>query len=453
MTQATAFLAAILALAGGWLIYSQIRFLRRWFIPPALLGGLLLFCAGPEVLSIVGKPERLFIRSWPPLLLGYLFAAIVLGFESGKSSRGLVGQVVQQNLFVWFLSFGQLLGAYCIYLLFFRADVSPLIAHIVEIGWAGGPGSAAAMSAVMRRLGQSAIGDLGLFSATLGQVWGALSGIWIVNHLNRKAQHVIGTEASSSHESARPLSSVEANGIADAEVRRPRFPGPKGLLRIFLLFLLPLSAVFIAMAAKEGLGIVAIYTPRALFLGDIPLFSLALLCAFPVRWIAIRAGILTAENCETIQNINGQVLDWIILAALAALEPAAFIALLVPFSAMMAFGAFFCFVLMYFFAPRMLPTNTWRELGLINYGMATGTTALGLMLLGLLRSHTKDEARLVYGMAVPFNAPFVGGGILSLTLPEWTARGGETIIPFLLLAWMFVFFVVCRRLQQKEAHE
>ncbi|HNJ04628.1 MAG TPA: hypothetical protein PLB73_10275, partial [Leptospiraceae bacterium] len=71
----------------------------------------------------------------------------------------------------------------------------------------------------------------------------------------------------------------------------------------------------------------------------------------------------------------------------------------------------------------------------------------------LLRSHTKDEARLVYGMAVPFNAPFVGGGILSLTLPEWTARGGETIIPFLLLAWMFVFFVVCRRLQQKEAHE
>jgi hypothetical protein len=160
----------------------------------------------------------------------------------------------------------------------------------------------------MRRLGQSAIGDLGLFSATLGQVWGALSGIWIVNHLNRKAQHGIETEASSSHESARPLSSAEANGIADAEVRRPRFPGPKGLLRIFLLFLLPLSAVFIAMTAKEGLGIVAIYTPRALFLGDIPLFSLALLCAFPVRWIAIRAGILTAENCETIQNINGRQL-------------------------------------------------------------------------------------------------------------------------------------------------
>ncbi len=462
MIQAFAFLAAAFCLLTGWLIYSRIHFLKRWFIPPALIGGVILFCLGPEVTGVVNHEARDFIRSWPPLLLGYLFAAIVLGFESGSSSQGLLGPVVRQNLFVWFLSFGQLFGAYIIYLLFFRGEISPLIAHVVEIGWAGGPGSAAAMSTVMRRLGQPAIGDLGLFSATLGQLWGAVSGIWIVNHLNRRTDRLSEQPGLSSNDSAaaRGGEKISANAayrsdsIADPEVRKPRLPDAKQILRVLLLFLLPLSAVFLGMGAKLLLAQISAFTPRALFLGDIPLFPLALLCAFPVRSIAARAGLMTRENCEVISTINGQVLDWIILAALAALQPAAFISMLIPFSTMMFFGAVFCFVLMYIFAPRMLPRGVWRELGLINYGMATGTTALGLMLLGLLRSKNKEEARIIYGLAVPFNAPFVGGGIISLTLPEWTARGGEFVIPILLLASMVIMFIVCNQIEKAQArHE
>jgi len=461
MIQAASFLAAGLALAAAWLLHSKIAFLRRWFIPPALIAGLILFLLGPEMTkltwngihflpnNVISTEMRAFIRQWPPFLLGYLFAAIVLGLESGAGKSGFLKPVIQQNLFVWFLAFGQLAGAYAIYLVFFSDSVSPLIVHVLEIGWAGGPGSAAAMSVVMRDLGQPGIGDLGLFSATLGQVWGALSGIWIVNYLNRRVVPEQNAPDSAVLE-AKPdvrITLTQPDSIAEASVRKAKL---RGALRIFALFLAPLAAVFLSMGLTTLLGTIADAWPAGKPLKNIPLFSLALLCAFPVRAVLNKAGLMTRENAETIQNINGQVLDWIILAAMASIVPEAFIALMVPFAALCAFGALFCFASFFFFGPRMLPPATWKELGLINYGFATGTTALGLMLLGLLHSRTREEARLIYGIAVPFNAPFVGGGIISLTLPQLTATGAAGWILLALLGALAAFYFTCSYLNRRS---
>lgn len=461
MIQAASFLIAGLALGAAWLLHSKIAFLRRWFIPPALIAGLILFLLGPEMTkltwngihflpnNLISADMRAFIRQWPPFLLGYLFAAIVLGLESGAGKSGFLKPVIQQNLFVWFLAFGQLAGAYAIYLLFFSGSVSPLIVHVLEIGWAGGPGSAAAMSVVMRDLGQPGIGDLGLFSATLGQVWGAISGIWIVNYLNRRVVPEKDTAAGSIR-AENPdvrITLTQPDSIAEARARKTRLGGA---LRVFALFLAPLAAVFLSMGLTTILGMIADAWPAGKPLKNIPLFSLALLCAFPVRAVLNRAGLMTRENAETIQNINSQVLDWIILAAMASIVPEAFLALMVPFAALCVFGAVFCIASFFFFGPRMLPPATWKELGLINYGFATGTTALGLMLLGLLHSRTREEARLIYGIAVPFNAPFVGGGIISLTLPQLTATVAAGWILLALLAALAAFYFTCSYLNRRS---
>jgi ESS family glutamate:Na+ symporter len=463
MIQALSFLIAGLALGSAWLLHSRTAFLRRWFIPPALIAGVILFLLGPEMTkltwngvqllphNVISEEMRAFIRQWPPFLLGYLFAAIVLGLESGAGKTGFLRPVIQQNLFVWFLAFGQLAGAYAIYLIFFSHSVSPLIAHVLEIGWAGGPGSAAAMSVVMRDLGQPGIGDLGLFSATLGQVWGALSGIWIVNFLNRRSRvetpETADTRAPVMSESDVRITLTQPDSIAEAQVRRGRL---RGAGRVFLLFLAPLAAVFLSMGLTTLLGMLADAWPDGKALKNIPLFSLALLCAFPVRAVLNRFGLMTRANAETIQNINGQVLDWIILAAMASIVPEAFISLMAPFTALCLYGALFCLAAFFFFGPRMLPPATWRELGLINYGFATGTTALGLMLLGLLHSKTREEARLIYGIAVPFNAPFVGGGIISLTLPQLTAAGAAGWILLALCAALLAFYFTCSGLNRRS---
>jgi ESS family glutamate:Na+ symporter len=66
---------------------------------------------------------------------------------------------------------------------------------------------------------------------------------------------------------------------------------------------------------------------------------------------------------------------------------------------------------------RLLPHKYWFELGIINYGMSTGTTATGLVLLRIIDKDLSSGAAEDYALAAPLSSPFVGGGIITLSLP------------------------------------
>ena len=66
---------------------------------------------------------------------------------------------------------------------------------------------------------------------------------------------------------------------------------------------------------------------------------------------------------------------------------------------------------------RVLPKSHWFQLGLINYGMSTGVTATGFVLLRIVDPELKTEAAKEYAIAAPFSAPFIGGGLLTFSLP------------------------------------
>ena len=68
-------------------------------------------------------------------------------------------------------------------------------------------------------------------------------------------------------------------------------------------------------------------------------------------------------------------------------------------------------------ARRLLPPGHWFELGIINYGMSTGTTAQGMMLLRIVDPDLESGAAEDYALAAPLSAPFVGGGLITLSLP------------------------------------
>jgi ESS family glutamate:Na+ symporter len=68
-------------------------------------------------------------------------------------------------------------------------------------------------------------------------------------------------------------------------------------------------------------------------------------------------------------------------------------------------------------ARRMLPREHWFELGLINYGMSTGTTATGFVLLRLIDPELESGAAEDYALAAPLSSPFIGGGMITVALP------------------------------------
>ena len=76
----------------------------------------------------------------------------------------------------------------------------------------------------------------------------------------------------------------------------------------------------------------------------------------------------------------------------------------------------------------------WFQLGLLNYGMSTGTTATGFVLLRVVDPQLRSGAAEVYALASPLSSPFVGGGMITLALPMIVAGSSSPAIPCLVLS-------------------
>jgi glutamate:Na+ symporter, ESS family len=186
------------------------------------------------------------------------------------------------------------------------------------------------------------------------------------------------------------------------------------------------------------------------FTEELPVFFLALTISALVRRPLRGARILDDFVAREIRRLSGIFLEVLIIAALASLSLRAVFRYPGPFLLLMVVAAIWCVIVLFYFTPRMLPRALWRDLGLLNYGMSTGTTALGLLLLRSYRGHISPDAARVYGLAAPFSAPFVGGGVLSLLLPQFTARGGAPFILVGLCVALVVLYFVGRALAKQS---
>ena len=110
-------------------------------------------------------------------------------------------------------------------------------------------------------------------------------------------------------------------------------------------------------------------------------------------------------------------MDLLVVAAISTLNHDAVVAYLWPIVILFTGGAIWSAVCLFVFSPRLLPRSHWFELGLINYGMSTGTTATGFVLLRLVDPQLQTDAAKHYALAAPLSAPFVGGGVITIGLP------------------------------------
>lgn len=421
-------------------LYDRIYVLRRYFFHPPLIGGILIVAFGPEGAGVISKGVIATIAPWPGVLVSFLFAGLILS-QPVRSNRPLFppGFVLRQSSFVWFIALGQIAVGLSIALLLGPLfGISPLFGHLIEIGWTGGHGSASAMLTMMEHLGNRPIGELALFSATVGLVWGGITGMAIVNVVGK---HQSEAEGEIAFDGAVPEENRERDDVAPFSLAVATIALSVGLAAL-------VRAGVVRLLAELSLRD-PVFEPYRSMIEKFPLFFVALVVAFLIRRIAgagrhetnpfsfLRSADVAAES----HKITGMVLDALILTAVASITLTAFLNYLAPFLIVMLAGAVWAFVCFFIFAPRMLPKRYWKELGILNYGMSTGITALGLLLLRSFPSSRKEEATVIYGLAAPFSAPFIGGGMISLFLPEFTARGfapyelGVILIAMVALYW------------------
>ena len=421
----------------------RLHWLHRLLLPSSLLAGFLLLMIGPQIIGKTGitlLPVSFYenTASWPGILISFLFSAMILEPGQPSSKTGL--SVVSQGLYVWLIAFLQLTLGYTVVSIFAKDHSELLFAHSIELSFLGGHGASSAFTAVSERLGSRSAADLSLVAATVGILFGLFAGLAIIQFHRRfplyglsaslkPANSAIKSDEDQTQENNTSIHQNSTNDKNESEHR------------VFLSYLIPFVPVFAAFVFVKLSA--SFFKPIA----DLPLFFfviiIAHLCRRPFRRILDRT---------SVRNFHRLSLEGLILAAVAtvSIQVVHDHALILS---VLCGGAMLLTVALHFFvAPRLLPY--YPDLALVNFGMSTGTTAVGLTLLQAYRGSLPTQPVSVYGLAAPLSAPFIGGGILSLILfPELTIRFSPLLLAgCMLLAACFIaaILIVIRQRQQVD---
>ena len=167
---------------------------------------------------------------------------------------------------------------------------------------------------------------------------------------------------------------------------------------------------------------------------DFPLFIFTLFGGLLVRKILAMFGREGLIDNRTISRLTAAAMDILVVAAIASLNLSVIAKLAVPFAILFVCGAIWTAICLLLIARWILPKEYWFQLGLINYGMSTGTTATGFVLLRMVDPELKSGAAQDYALAAPLSAPFVGGGMITIALPLLVLERVPIALPALVIA-------------------
>lgn len=451
---ALALVIASLLLAMGVVIRQSIPALGVARIPASLIAGLLGLGAiqnltaadvrGPVVTEVIEHWQ-----GWPSTLIAVVFAGMLLARKPSRPTDGLVRRrgfagVRQEGLMVWIIVLGQSMVGCAVLGLFLQPwyDLPNSAGFLIETGLAGGHGTAAAMGSVLKHpsIDFPEGLDLGILMATMGLLYGLAGGmVWVHFGLAR------GWMRSGVPQPTRAAGNALVDDSRGPEQSRsPIAPDAIDPLLMQLVWLMIAFGIGLGIqTCVGGLGVrldgwtgdpslgdrvsavsedpsmaaISQRTGWSGILGSFPLFIYTLFGG------AIVSGCLKSAGCRdwiepsTMDRWIGLAMDLLVVAAVATLNLQTVSALWLPLTVLFVAGAAWSTFCLLVLSRRILPADIWFPLGLINFGMSTGVTATGFVLLRVVDPELKSGAAEDYALAAPLSAPFVGGGMLTIGLP------------------------------------
>ncbi|MFQ5648905.1 MAG: sodium/glutamate symporter [bacterium] len=425
----TALLWACGLLLVGLVLRVNLKVLQVLYIPAAIIGGIVGLAASPSLLDIMPTGVIAELKTWPGWLIALIFAGLLL-VRSGKSIRDSLREAAREGIVVWIIVVGEItLGLLATWLLLKHFYTLPYsFGQLIEAGFAGGHGTAAAMGSLYQSLGFEEGADLGFFVATVGLIYGVVSGIVLVNLAVRKGWTRAGT--------------VEIPRITGLESSEKPEPIAFGKIRPEVLEPMVLQMLILSGSFGLGLGLQKTLVALLPFTERFPLFIFTLLAGLLVRELMRLLRIEHLIDPGSIRRITGVAIEFLIVAAIASLDLQAVFALFAPVAVLLLLAFFWTGFCLLFIGRRLLPKAYWFELGILNYGMSTGTTATGLMLLRIIDKDLESGAAEDYALAAPLSAPFIGGGILTFSLPFLVGKLGIAPVTFGLLAIICLLYFI-----------
>jgi ESS family glutamate:Na+ symporter len=419
----------------GKVLRVKLRLFQMLFLPSSIIAGFIALAAGPYLFDLI---PPWIIETWsqiPGILINVVFASLFLGVAIPRPKR------------LWTIGGPQLcfgvvtgIGQYFVALLVTTLALNPLFgtphifACIVEIGFSGGHGTAAGMAEVFGRLGFAAGSALGQMSATVGILSAVVVGIVLINVAIRRGYCAFLNEE-------KGIPTYKKVGLIP---ERKRFSIATATVATEAIEPLTFHFAIIAIAILIGWGLLFGVKLIHPLLQGFPLFPLAMIGGLIVQGISTALKVTTYFDRDTFDRILGASLDVLVIAAIAAIRLDLFLENVWPFLIIMATGVGWVVLATLFIAPRMFPHN-WFERGISEYGMQTGVTAMGLLLLRLVDPLYKTDTATAFGFKQMIYEPFLGGGLITAMGPFivvalgpwntiWVALG--IMLLFALISWL-----------------
>ncbi|GAA0343662.1 hypothetical protein GCM10008931_38680 [Oceanobacillus oncorhynchi subsp. oncorhynchi] len=196
----------------------KIKIFKKYFIPASLIAGILGLFLGPYGAKLFSEE---MVSTWGALagiLISVVFAPMLIGMKKEKQDG--TGKLVARHLIYSYtgsllqISIPLIVASLILIPLF---DLNEMFASIIEVGWAGGHGTAAGMIEVYNDLGWTDGASLGVTAATFGIIIGIISGVIMINHGVRKGYTSIikkSEELSGSNDSdVIPIKAQKSNSV------------------------------------------------------------------------------------------------------------------------------------------------------------------------------------------------------------------------------------------------
>lgn len=385
--------------------------LQKFFIPSALVAGVIGLILGPQLLNTIPADITGYWASWPKYLITVVFAGLFLG------------KVIPNRKEIWkvsgpMIAFGNTLawGQYVLGILATMLFLAPvfgtnlLAGSLVEVSFEGGHGTAAGLAPTFDELGWSEGTDIALGLATVSIVAAISLGIFFVNwHSRRGGGHYVDPEVQE-----KQRQQMIRSGYNLITLGRKLRTTPKAVIINVAAFAVAIGLGWLMLKGLVWLEDVLLGgVTDVRFFEHLPLFPLAMIGGLMVQMTLRKLGKQTLIQRRTAEIISTMALDLLIASAIATVSLSAIGDNLPVFITFTVLGIAWIVFGFLFLAPRMF-SSFWFEKGLTNMGQSMGMTATGLLLGRLADPTNHSKARESFGYKQLAFEPFMGGGIVTV---------------------------------------
>lgn len=424
----------------GKLLRSSFRVFQAGFIPASMIGGFLGLVLGPCVLGAgldgfwpgfqdaLGEIAR-GISKLPVRLIDVVFAAMFLG-STIPSPRAIVKASAGQLAFAMLIggsmqyAIGSLITA-ALLIPFFHVD--PTFAVFIEVGFCGGPGTAAGMAQTFKE-GYKELNwafpdgaDLLFATATIGILTAALVGMALIRLAIKEGWISIpmaGPEGETDPMAHPWILPPELRySIAKATV------SPVSIEPLALHIALVFVAMLFGYALDAGLSWLgkglALWSGNSLVgvaFDAVPSFPLTMLGGLFLQLGLAKVGMADIVDKDTIERIQGASLEFLVVAAIASIKLPVVVQYFLPLMVLIVLSVLFITAGTLYFGHRVFK-QAWFERSIVEFGMQTGVAAMGLMLLRIVDPRFKSGALESFALKQAVYEPFFGGGFVTAMAP------------------------------------